>query len=261
MWPIGVWRRRLRLRARVSLIVVTTLVVLLSGATAIRALEEWRAVMVEYERLGFFVARAIAALVVHEGGVTDSGRLQDLIARFGQHPGVADVLVVDRNFRIVADAHPAEVGLTYRGPDVVAAITEGREATEIKRYAGRPVLDVVVPIREDHRVTGALEVALELAPAEARLVAFLWRGAGLTLLVAAVTAAVLIVILSAVVVEPIAALARRVGRPAAPHGPARQPSDPARAAAASGGRGVLRRSLRRRGPLQGLQRPLRLCSR
>jgi len=191
---------------------VTTLVVLVSGATAIRALEEWRAVMEEYERLGFFVARAVAALVVHEGGVTDSGRLQDLIAGFGQHPGVADVLVVDTSFRIVADAHPAEVGLTYRGPDVVAAITEGREATEIKRYAGRPVLDVVVPIREDHRVTGALEVALELAPAQARLAAFLRRGVWLTLLVAAVTAAVLIVILSAVVVEPIADLARRAGR-------------------------------------------------
>ncbi len=205
-------RHPLSLRTRVSLIVAATIAILLVGATIIRAVEERRTFMTEQRETGFFMARALANLIMHEGGPDRLERVRDAAAMFGRTPGVVDVLIVDSTFTIIADAHPRDIGLTYRRADVAKAIREGREATEVKRHNGRDVLDVVVPLRVGERITGALEIGLDLGPAQARIRTFIWRGVLLSVLVALVATIVLLRLLSYQVVDRIILLATRAGQ-------------------------------------------------
>lgn len=196
------------LRSKIALVLTGTVFTLLMVATLALAERERRDFLTERTDLGIFVADALADLISREGGLAQPDRVQRLVRDYGKTAGVISVRVVDRNYSVVAAVQFENRGRTYRSPDIIEAIRHGIPTAGVREAVGPSLLYAVVPIREDGRLAGAVEVGMDLEAGQRELRNTIVRGLLVAVLVAGVTTLLSIWSLTLIVVRPVTRFAR-----------------------------------------------------
>ncbi|MGH2436949.1 MAG: diguanylate cyclase domain-containing protein [bacterium] len=195
------------LRAKVAVVVLGTVFGLLAVVTLIQAFQQQRVQLTEQREASIAGARALAQSIGIERFVRTEA-VSALIKQYARTPGVQNLRVMNREYRVIAASSTQNIGRVYRSPDVQEALEHGVSAATVTRTVWTPELRVVVPIRDGAELAGALEIEFTLTAAQAGLWTFFRRAALVALLATGVLTLVLLWSLTLVVVRPITRYAR-----------------------------------------------------
>ncbi len=195
------------LRAKVAVVVLGTVFGLLAVVTLIQAFQQQRVQLTEQREASIAGARALAQSIGIERFVRTEA-VSALIKQYARTPGVQNVRLMNREYRVIAASSTQNIGRVYRSPDVQEAVEHGVSAATVRRTVWTPELRVVVPIRDGAELAGALEIEFTLTAAQAGLWTFVRRAALVALLATGVLTLVLLWSLTLVVVRPITRYAR-----------------------------------------------------
>ncbi len=172
---------------RLTLWLCVLIVVLMGTYSAVLIVEQQRELREDAERHGLELAHGLS--LIGATAVLDNLFVMQeaLINRAGRDPDILSVLVVDRDWMVIASDNPMQIGEFLADSAIQRAAVGGKAFVLEQRSAqGRDTLAVFEPLRSDGRLLGWIRVGLSLERA--------WREAYRTLWKQLLAVAVLLVI-------------------------------------------------------------------